>query len=276
MTIYEALGIEETLINIPIPKDTILDNIQNSTLSRNAKRYFEVIDQVVLRASIQRSNLELQIVEISLNAPKYIHEISMLIQTAIKYRIIFIFVFDNRYLIGRRSFRLTESTDHVYSEDLSYSTEWIYQENLIADILCNLQANDITYHSDDFFAFSSEYWKADDIQTDFYQVYSDILNNIGQLNLCMVECEILSLRQFCDWFMGHSIKEYFDIISIIELIASNYGMQIIDQTIFFNKNTVAYTIADLENSKYLRGIGHFGRHPSNYFDDLSLIDSKEL
>ena len=276
MTIYEAIGIGEFLINIPISKDIILNNLQNSTLSKNSKQYFEVVNSVILRASIQRSNLELHVIEVSLNNAKYIQEISALIQSAIKYRILFIFIYNDRYLIARRSFQLTVSTDHVYSEHLSYATEWIYKENLISDILCNFQSEDVNNNSDDFFAFSTNYWKADDIHTDFYQVYNDILNNIGQLNQCMVESEVLSLRQFCDWFMGHSIKERLDIMPIIEAIISNYGMQLIDQTIFFNKNTIAYTVADIENSKYLRDIGRFGRHPFIYFDDLTLIDEKEI
>ena len=132
MTIYEALGIEESLVDIPIPKDTILQNIQNSPLSWSAKSYFKVIDRVVLRASIHRSGYELQVLEINLNEPKYIQEISLLVQTAIKYRILFVFTYDDRYLIVRRNFRLTETTDHVYSEYLSYTTEWLYKENLVA------------------------------------------------------------------------------------------------------------------------------------------------
>ena len=276
MTIYEALGIEEFLVNMTIPKDTILDNIQYSALSRNAKHYFEVIDRVVLRASIHRSDFELQIVEISLNTPKYIHEISQLIQTAIKYRILFVFVYDDRYLIARRNFRLTESTDHVYSEYLSYSTEWIYEENLTSDIICNYQASDIDNDSDDVFAFTSAYWRADDVQTLFYQTYSDILNNVGQLNQCMIDSDVLSLRQFCDWYIGHSTKERLELMPIIEAVIVNDGIQSIEGTMFFDKNIITYTIADMENSKYLRSVDHFGRHPFTYFDSISPIDEREI
>lgn len=276
MTIYEVLGIEEYLVNMTIPKDTILDNIQNSALSRNAKCYFEVIDRVVLRASIHRSDFELQVVEISLNKPKYIREISQLIQTAIKYRILFVFVYDNRYLITRRNFRLTESTDHVYSEYLSYTTEWLYEENLIEDITCNYQTSDIDYDSKDVFAFTSAYWRADDVQTRFYQIYSDILNNVGQLNQCMIDSNVLSLRQFCDWYIGHSTKERLELLPIIDAVILNNGLQCLDGTMFLDKNVISYTIADLENSKHLRSIDHFGRHPFTYFDNISPIDEREI
>ena len=58
MTIYEILGIEEYLIDMPIPQDMILENIQYSSVSRNAETYFSVINSIILRASIQREDLE--------------------------------------------------------------------------------------------------------------------------------------------------------------------------------------------------------------------------
>lgn len=276
MTIYEALGIEESLVNIPIPKDTILQNIQNSPLSWSARSYFKVIDRVVLRASIHRSGYELQVLEINLNEPKYIQEISLLVQTAIKYRILFVFTYDDRYLIVRRNFRLTETTDHVYSEYLSYTTEWLYKENLVAEIISNYQVAELEHEDDDIFAFTSSYWKAEDAQTRFYQVFSDILNNIGQLNQCMIDSDVLSLRQFCDWYIGHSAKEKLDLLSILKSIIDKSGMQYIEGVMFFDKNIIIYTIAELENSKYLRSVDHFGRHPFSYFDNITPINENEI
>ena len=276
MTIYEAMGIEELLINIPIPKDTILQNIQNSPLSWSAKSYFNVIDRVVLRASIHRLGDELQVLEINLNEPKYIQEISLLVQTAIKYRILFVFTYDDRYLIVRRNFRLTETTDHVYSEYLSYTTEWLYKENLVAEIICNYQVAELDNEEDVVLAVTSSYWIAEDAQTRFYQVFGDILNNIGQLNQCMIDSDVLSLRQFCDWYIGHSAKEKLDLLSILKSIIDKSGMQYVEGTMFFDKNIIIYTIAELENTKYLRSLDHFGRHPFSYFDNITPINENEI
>ena len=276
MTIFEALGIEEHLIDITIPKETILDNLQSGFLARDAKRYFEKIDSVILRASLQRDNFELQVLEISLNEPKYIQEISTLIQTAIKYRILFVFSYDDRYLLVRRNFRLTASTDHVYSEHFTYTTEWIYKENLIPDILSCYQFEETTNETDDYFAFSSAYWKSDDSKTQFYEAFSDILINIGKLNQCMIESNVLSLRQFCDWYVGHSTKERLELMTLIQAIIQNNGMQYHDGTMFFEKSIVSYSIANLENSKYLRSVDHFGRHPFTYFDGLDVLNEYEI
>ena len=275
MTIYEILGIEEYLIDMPIPQDMILENIQCSSVSRNAETYFSVINSIILRASIQREDLELQVIEISLNKPCYIQEISLLIQSAIKYRILFVFSFDDRYLIARRNFRLTASTDHVYSENLSYTTGWIYQENLIADILCGYQSNDIRDDIDeDDECF--DYWEATDSKNRFYKVFSDILENIGQLNQCMIDCAVISLRQFIDWYTGHSVKDRLEFLAIAKTVIQNNGMQFIEDKMFFEKNVIVYAIAELENSNYLRSVNYFSRHPFSYFDSISTIDVHDM
>lgn len=275
MTIYEALGIEELLVDITIPKETIYENLQYSSLSRNAKRYFEVVERVILRATVQRFDFELHIIEVSLNEPKYIQEISAIIQTAIKYRILFVFSFNERFLLLRRSFQLTVSTDHVYSDSISLTTDWIYSENLTDDDFSFYDGIELSNDSDSLFTNGKNLW-IDEDDASFRQIFEDIFNQINNLNASVIENPLLCLRQFCDWFVGHSITNRINLRDLFECINSKDGFFVSKEAIFLDKNAIRYAIATLENSKYLRSISNLSRHPFTYFQDLKLLNYSEV
>lgn len=104
MTLYECLGIDPFLMNETIPADMIIDNIDQAGLRNDARRFFNDITRVSLRASFNRDNHYLQVIEVELNNVMHINEISVLIQKAIRYQVLFVFVYDERYLLMRRSF----------------------------------------------------------------------------------------------------------------------------------------------------------------------------
>ena len=135
MTIYECLGIGEYLIDETIPTDLIIENIDRADLRYDAGVFFQDITRVSIRASLNRGNHFMQVVEVELNNVDHISEISVLIQKAIRYQVLFVFVYEDRYLILRRSFNLTTSTEHVYTDHASFSTDWIYGECLEDDLV---------------------------------------------------------------------------------------------------------------------------------------------
>ena len=92
MTIYECLGISEYLMDETIPVDTIIENIDNSDMRYDANVFFNDISRVSIRASFMRANRYLQVIEITLNSADHINEISFLIQKAIRYQILFVFI----------------------------------------------------------------------------------------------------------------------------------------------------------------------------------------
>ena len=186
MTIYEALGIENILLNIDIPQKIILDNLQSSQHLQKAQNYFKVIDKVILRASLQRSNCELQVIEISLTKPKFIQEISLLIQTAIKYHIVFIFTYNDMALIMQRNFQMTNSTDHIYSYGVSLSTEWIYFENLSNEVYFGFEPFKNISDDDDLYLNENETVNGID-NTSFQNIFSDIFKSITALNAFITE-----------------------------------------------------------------------------------------
>ena len=60
MTLYECLGIDPFLMNETIPADMIIDNIDQAGLRNDARRFFNDITRVSLRASFNRDNHYLQ------------------------------------------------------------------------------------------------------------------------------------------------------------------------------------------------------------------------
>ena len=233
MTIYEALGIEKNLLDIDIPKKIILDNLQSSQQLQKAQNYFKVIDKVILRASLQRSNYELQVIEISLTKPKFIQEISLLIQTAIKYHIIFVFTYNDMALIMQRSFQMTNSTDHIYSYSVSLTTEWIYFENLSNEVYFGFEPLQ-NVSDDDPYLNENENLNGID-NTSFKNIFSDIFKSITALNAYITDNTLISLRQFCDWYVGHSINNSIKIEEILKAIKRKEGFIKIGNLIFIDK-----------------------------------------
>lgn len=267
--LYRYLGIENYLLNISIPKETLLKNLQNRRLIEAAERVFSIVNYIVLRTTISRNGLELQVIEISLVEPKFIQEISMFIQTAIKYRILFVFTYNERYLIARRNFELTDSTAHVSSEYLSYTTNWIYDENLVDDILASESFRDKE-------TTKISTWEPYDAYGKFCYSFSDILENVKILDTCMTKNELICLRQLCDWYSGHTVENRTDLFDIIKIVSSSGSLLIIENGFYFEKNAIRYAVARLENSGHLRTLDYLGRHPYSYFDELSLIDYSEV
>jgi len=140
MTVYEYLGIQEYLINEIIPKEDILDSLDDIGKKQEAEDAFRDISHIFLRASLCRFGCYLQVVEIELTDVDCLYEISYFVQRAIKYQVLFVFNYEGRYLLARRSLEITKSTEHVYTENVSFCTNWIYEESLedefSAEIVC--------------------------------------------------------------------------------------------------------------------------------------------
>ena len=86
MKIYEFLGIDHLLMDIPIPHEAILENVDAGSYSQ-AVAAFRNIDYISLKVSLNRDEHYLQVIEIGLNTPRDIDAIAKIIQKTIKYRI---------------------------------------------------------------------------------------------------------------------------------------------------------------------------------------------
>ena len=271
MTIYECLGIDHILLDQEIPKDRIIKNIEKEDLRHDAEFCFRVIDQVSLRASIQRGEDHfLQVLEITLNSPDFIREISFLIQKAIKYRVLFIFVFEGRYLIVRRSFNLTMSTENVHSDSAPFCSDWIYEEYLHLDILYSHR-----------FCAVEEYAEADEeavrlLKTDAdngdYILFKDLLSSAERLNKCIVESECISTRWFIDWLKIHVAGQRVEIGDFIERIVEREAYQFIGDYLFIDKTCARYAMTALDNTFYKLpslSMDHTGKWPMRYFEGIS-------
>ena len=112
MTIYDYLGInDDDLLNVEIPIKTILDNINNITLRWEAEELFDEIKDIKLKLSINRNEHYLQVLEINMKSAVNIERIAFIIQKTIKYRILFVFNYQDKNLLLWRSFKMTKSTD---------------------------------------------------------------------------------------------------------------------------------------------------------------------
>lgn len=162
MNIYECLCIENDLIYHTIPKELIIENTDYKT-QFNAYCYFHDVNYVAIRASFNRNEHYLQVVEIQLNNADHINEISYIIQKAIKYQVLFVFVFFVRYMLLYRDFEMTQSTENVYTDNIHFCSNWIYQEILDDDFVSCYDINVIrdNYYQDDsnynFTKYDKEY-----------------------------------------------------------------------------------------------------------------------
>ena len=277
MTIYECLGIDHILQDQAIPKELIIENIENEDLRYDAEYYFRVIDQVSLRASIQRGEEHfLQVFEVELNSPNFIREISFLIQKAIKYRVLFIFVFEGRYLIVRRSFNLTMSTENVHTDSASFCSDWIYEEYLHMDILYNHK-----------FRVVKEYADADEdavklVKTDAdngdYILFKDILSCAESLNKCIIESECISARWFIDWLKSHVAGHRVEIGDFIDVISEHEAYVYIEDFLFIDKSCARYAMTGLDNTYYILpalSMDHTGKWPMRYFEEIASPSTHE-
>ena len=83
MKIYEFLGIDHLLMDIPIPQNAILENVDAGSYGE-AVAAFRNIDYISLRVSLNRDEHYLQVMEIGMNTPRDIDVIAKIIQKTIK------------------------------------------------------------------------------------------------------------------------------------------------------------------------------------------------
>ena len=267
MTIYDCLGIEEFLINETIPLDMIIENIDNFNLRRDADVFFRDISRVSIRASLNRGNHFMQVVEVELNSADHISEISLLIQKAIRYQVLFVFVYDDRYLILRRSFNLTMSTEHVYSDHISFCTDWIYKEHLEDDLVAMFDTEEVTDYYNDEFELPNEPKKTKIDNGDHYY-FDDIIRNAARLNKSVTECDVVCLRFLQDWFGLHAAGWRISIYDVLDKVRQEETHQMIGDHLFVEKDSVRYAIGDLENSFYLVSLDHTGKVPVLYYNNI--------
>jgi len=270
MTIYEYLGINDTLLDISIPQETIINNISDTHLQSEANYIFNVIDDIKLRVSINRNEHYLQVIEINLNSPLNIERISYLVQKAIKYRILFVFVYDKRFLLLWRDFYLNENTDNVYTYHKMRCSEWIYEEYLCADILYYYQSDTIDLSDDQYYTKASSVGKTYNDNGDSVY-FLDLLNNVVRLNNCIIECEVISARNFLDWLETHSIGKKIDHEALYEAICSEEAYMYINDHLFLDKCSVQNSLLFLEypgffsGAQYRHSLDYTGKNPTEYF-----------
>lgn len=266
MTIYEYIGIDELLIDEPIPIDLIIENIDREHMRFDANVFFEDINRISIRASLDRGNHFLQVIQVDLNNACHIDEISRLIQNAIKYQVLFIFVFEDRYLLLRRSFNVTLSSEHVYTQHASLCTDWIYKENLNPDLLSTYKFNEMSEEYNDDIIFDVENKKTDN-NIGEHEYFYDVLSNVEKLNDAINECEMLCLRFLLDWLNAHAIGERLYIEDILDKIQETQAYQLIGDNVFLDKSVVENIISELGNSEFITHINHTGRNPLVYFNN---------
>lgn len=266
MTIYESLGIENILLDVDIPKETILENIA-ANLYYEAKSCFEVVNGIKLRASINRENHYLQIIEINLNEPIHIERLSYILQKAIKYRVLFLFVFRKRYLFTWRNFNITTSTDNVYTQHITYCSDWIYEESLNGEILYYCNFSDVINEDEEEFYVKQSRIKTTENDNGDCVYFLDIFNNVIKLNNCISDSEWISVRFLVDWLNTHAVGQR---VNLHDIVAESYEKEAyayIENHIFFDKGMIANIIVDEENSKFSLEINHTGKNPMKYFDN---------
>ena len=279
MTIYECLGIEKYLIDETIPTDLIIENIDSDDLRCDAHVYFKDIFRVSIRASLNRGNHFMQVIEVELNRADHISEISALIQKAIRYQVLFVFVFEERYLILRRSFNLTISSEHVYTDHTSFSTDWIYKENLEDEFVAMFDTAEIVNCYDEDYVLSFEPKQTPSDNGD-HRYFDDVIKNAVSLNNAVIDSDVVSLRFLLDWWQLHISGLRVNIFDVLDKVRQVQAYQMIGDYLFVEKEVVSYAISELEESQYILSLGHTGRTPMYYFRDLeepsTFIDDDNL
>lgn len=264
MTLYECLGIDDVLFDESIPIDVIINNI-DSRKQEDARHYFKEIKRVSIRASIKRNDHFLQVIEVELNAANFIEEISEYIQSAIKYQVLFVFDFEERYLLTYRNYTITESTQHVYTEHKSYATAWIYKECLEEDFLFWFSNNDVddTYN-DDYFDETTESLRKIE-EHDDYVYFSDILQNAIVLDTVVKESDYVCLRFLLDWINMHSMRDYTNVFDILTKSNAVNNYMMFADFLFLPKNMISTATMEIPETWYLPSFTSTGRHSTHYF-----------
>ncbi len=275
MTIYEALGIDQNLLSYEISKEDVIYNLATKDLQDKAYLAFDSVDSIVLKASINRSDHCLQVLEINLSSPRNIERISYVIQKAIRHRVLFVFTYESRYLILWRSFHMTESTENVYTDHATRCTNWIYGEYLIADLLAPYNLLTINRMDDEFYYVNDNYLHHTNCDNGEGVYFADLLNNVVKLNQCVLETDYVSARFLLDWLKTHSAGNYVSIDDWVIEARDNDTYLLIGDTLFFNKNRVMNYIWPNEELRFAPSIGHTGKNPMVYFESLADVASYE-
>ena len=268
MKIYEFLGIDHLLMDIPIPQDAILENVDAGSYGE-AVAAFRNIDYISLRVSLNRDEHYLQVMEIGINTPRDIDVIAKIIQKTIKYRILFIFTYQEHYLILWRNFKLTDSTEYVYSDGVAYCTDWIYDESLDMDVLWT--CNTIKINNDRTRIVPLSFKKKNKNDDDGMAYFRDVVRNVYSVSGAVINRELVCSRYLVDWFACHAIGERVDLNYLLcEAIREEMYM-IVDDHIFFEKDRIEVLCSEIENPNYMYKIsmGRTGRIPWTYFDSIA-------
>ena len=265
MTIYECLGIDQVLLDMMIPKENIVENLPTGEMRRAAAMEFAVIDKITLRASLQRNRHYLQVIEIELLKPENIEQISFLIQKAVKYRVLFVFVFQERYLLLWRNFIATARTENVSTAHINKCTNWIYKESLNANLLCFYQDVAIVKDINALECDREAERLRSSVDNGDTAYFSDVLHNVNALNDCMVDGEFISARYLIDWLQTHAPGQRMSIEDFLEPAYENDAYQVFDGHLFFEKSRISLYIGELDNATYLRSLDHTGKYPTEYF-----------
>jgi len=268
MKIYEFLGIDHLLMDIPIPQDAILENVDAGAYGE-AVAAFRNIDYISLRVSLNRDEHYLQVMEIGMNTPRDIDVIAKIIQKTIKYRILFIFTYQEHYLILWRNFKLTDSTEYVYSDGVAYCTDWIYDESLDMDVLWT--CNTIKINNDRTRIVPLSFKKKNKNDDDGMAYFRDVVRNVYSVSGAIINRELVCSRYLIDWFACHAIGERVDLNYLLcEAIREEMYM-IVDDHIFFEKDRLEVLCSEIENPNYMYKVsmGRTGRIPWTYFESIA-------
>ena len=275
MTIYETLGIDHNLRCDEIPKDAIIYNLPSDDLQDEAHLVFNSVDSFVLRASINRSDHCLQVIEVNLSLPQYIERISYVVQKAIRHRVLFVFVYEQRYLLLWRNFNITESTENVYTYHTTRCTNWIYSEYLIEDFLAPYDLVTIDRMDDDYYFISDHYLHKTDDDNGEGLYFADLLNNVIKLNQCVLETDYVSARFIIDWLQTHSAGYHIGISDIVDEARDHGTFLFIEESLFFEKNRLINFIWKSDELRFTPSIGHTGKNPMVYLESLAEVSTFE-
>ena len=268
MKIYEFLGIDHLLMDIPIPNEAILENVDAGSYSQ-AVVAFRNIDYISLKVSLNRDEHYLQVIEIGLNTPRDIDAIAKIIQKTIKYRILFIFTYQEHYLILWRNFKLTDSTEYVYSDGVAYCTDWIYDESLDMDVLWT--CNTIKINNNQSRIVPLSFKKKNKNDDDGMGYFRDVVRNVYSVSSAIINRELVCARYLIDWFACHAMGERVDLNYVLCEAIREEMYTTVDDHLFLEKDRLEVLCSEIENPNYMYKIsmGRTGRIPWTYFESIA-------
>lgn len=265
MTIYDAIGLTEGFICEDIPVDTLKQQLLSTSMSYDAEKAFSNVEKVTLKTSIERNQEYLHVIEVEISKATNIELICTLIQRLIKYRVLFVFVYDERYLVSWRSFKMTESTENVNSSSMEYCTGWIYKEQLVPDILYAYEVSPVAESKSVKISRDIEPTAANDGKAVFFE---DLFRNVKYLENYLRETDLYCERYVQDWLKGHSPGQYISYADVARQAAEEEFVTFIDEIRYFERSPAERIIEELTDTMYKVSINSFGRYPWTYFEGV--------